>query len=47
MTDSKPSKALGPDGLSPLYMKHLGPLAVNALSRFYNVSINQNIIPNI
>ena len=43
----KSSKAIGPDGLSNLHMKHLGPLAVNYLTEIFNISMSTSILPTI
>ena len=44
---SKSSKAIGPDGLSPIMLKNLGPLGIKFLTNIYNKSVNQSFIPNI
>ena len=42
---SKNSKALGPDNISPVMLKNLGPHGINFLTSIFNNSINQAIIP--
>ena len=42
---SKPKKSTGPDKLSNKHLKHLGPIAIAALTHLYNKSINTNTIP--
>ena len=44
---SKNSKAIGPDGLSPIMLKHLGPKGIKYLTDIYNMSVNTAIIPSI
>ena len=44
---SKPSKALGPDGISTLHLKHLGPKGIEYLTNIFNLSINTSTIPAI
>jgi hypothetical protein len=44
---AKNSKALGPDGISTLMLKHLGPQAINYLTTIYNNSVNKSIIPTM
>ena len=44
---SKNSKALGPDEISPIMLKHLGPKAINYLTNIYNHCVNQAIIPSV
>ena len=44
---SKTSKALGPDGLSNVHMKHLGPAGIAYLTKIYNLSMETSIIPDI
>ena len=43
----KNSKALGPDGISPIMMKNLGPNGIKFLTSIYNQSVNKAIIPTI
>ena len=47
IADSKPSRALGPDGLCNIHLKHLGPLATQYLTYLFNISLSENIIPQI
>lgn len=44
---SKNSKALGPDGISPIMLKNLGPNGIKYLTRLFNISVNQSQIPTI
>jgi hypothetical protein len=44
---AKNSPAVGPDGLSALHLKHLGPIAIFALTKLINHSIQSNNIPQI
>ena len=44
--DSKPSKALGPDHLAPIHIKHLSHFSVSVITKLFNNIINSNIIPN-
>ena len=41
---AKNSKAMGPDGISPNMLKHLGPYGIIFLSNIFNCSVNQAII---
>ena len=42
---SKSSKAIGPDGISPIMLKHLGPAGISFLSNLLTCCVNQSIIP--
>jgi hypothetical protein len=44
---SKNSKAVGPDGLSPIMLKHLGPHGIRYLTSIYNKCVNKSIIPSL
>ena len=44
---SKNSKALGPDEISPIMLKHLGPNGIRYLTKIYNNSVNTATIPAI
>ncbi len=44
---SKNSKALGPDGLSPIMLKHLGLNALTFLTQIYNLCLKTSIVPSI
>ena len=44
---SKPSKALGPDKISTLHLKHLGPHGIEYLTKIFNLSITTSTIPAI
>ena len=41
------SRAAGPDGLTILHLKHLGPLAIAYLTHLFNLSYNHSNIPAI
>ena len=43
----KSSKAIGPDGLSNVHLKHLGPKAITYLTKIFNLSLAQCTIPDI
>ena len=47
IANSKPSQAVGPDGLCKIHLKHLGPLALGHLTLLFNMSLPQNIIPQV
>ena len=47
IADSKPSRALGPDGLCNIHLKHLAPLALEHLTLHFNMSLSENIIPQM
>ena len=44
---AKSSKALGPDNLSPIMLKNLGPSAINYLTQIFNKCMEHSIIPSI
>ena len=44
---AKSSKAIGPDGISPIMLKNLGPHGFKFLSTIYNKSMKDSVIPNI
>ena len=44
---SKSSKALGPDGISNIHLKHLGPAGIAYLTEIFNLSVTQCQIPQI
>ena len=44
---SKNSKAMGPDNISPIMLKHLGPNGIKYLTNIYNNSLKRSIIPAI
>ena len=44
---SKSSKAIGPDGISPLELKKLGPNAIKFLTHTYNQTINKATVPKL
>ena len=46
ISKSKPSKALGPDHLAPIHLKHLSYYTIDRITKLYNNIINHNIIPN-
>ena len=43
----KASKAAGPDNISNLHLKHLGPKGVEYLTKIFNLSVASSIIPDI
>jgi len=47
ITSSKNNTSTGPDNIKIQHLKHLGPAALNFLTDIYNLSIQQNIIPQI
>ena len=44
---AKNSKALGPDGLSPIMLKNLGPHGIKFMTIMFNKCISTSIIPSI
>ena len=44
---SKNNNSTGPDNINIKHLKHLGPLAVEYLRDIYNLTVNENIIPQI
>ena len=44
---AKSSTALGPDGLSAVHLKHLGPIALGYLTDLFNISVANADIPAI
>ena len=44
---AKNSKALGPDGLSPIMLKHLGPKGIQYLTNIFNECVKSSQIPTI
>ena len=44
---SKASKAIGPDGISNLHLKHIGPKGLEFLTQIYNLSLETCQIPTI
>ena len=44
---SKPSKAIGPDNISNLHLKHLGKAGVQYLTKIFNLSLKTSEIPTI
>ena len=45
--NSRNSKAMGPDGISPIMLKHLGINGINFLTNLFNNSVKQAIIPTM
>ena len=43
----KASKAAGPDGMSNLHLKHLGPKGIEYLTQIFNLSVQNSAIPDI
>lgn len=44
---AKPSKAIGPDGISTIMLKHLGQSGIKFMTKMFNLSISQLNISNI
>ena len=44
---SKASKAAGPDNITNLHLKHLGPIGVSYLTKIFNLSMTTSDIPDI
>ncbi len=44
---SKPSKAYGPDDITMIHLKHLGPYGIQFLTQLFNLSVQNSIIPDI
>ena len=44
---TKSSKAIGPDGISPIMLKHLGPAGLAYLTNLFNKILQQAIIPRL
>src|SRR6478609_1878204 len=45
--DTKNKNSTGPDNVNIRQLKHLGLLTINYLTEIFNLSLNQNIIPQI
>lgn len=45
--ENNPSKATGPDEISPIHLKHLGNTALKLLTKCFNIAINSNTIPHM
>uniref|UniRef100_UPI002FDC07B6 hypothetical protein n=1 Tax=Streptomyces sp. IBSBF 2390 TaxID=2903533 RepID=UPI002FDC07B6 len=45
--NSKNSKAMGPDGISTIMLKHLGPTATKLMTHLFNLSVAKQKIPGI
>ena len=45
--DTKKSKALGPDRITPIHLNHLGPIPLRYLTDTINLSVNRAQISNI
>ena len=43
----KNNNSKGPDGINIRHLKHLGPRALDILTKLFNMSLNSNIIPQI
>ncbi len=43
---TKVSKALGPDGLAPIHLRHIGPKVAAYLAALFNLSLATSIIPD-
>ena len=44
---SKASKAIGPDGISNIHLKHIGIAATTYLTNIFNISMASSLIPDI
>ena len=44
---AKASKAIGPDGISNLHLKHIGPAGISYLTEIFNLSTAKSQIPQI
>lgn len=44
---AKTSKALGPDGISPIMLKHLGPFGIDFITNMLNLSMDSLTIPGV
>jgi hypothetical protein len=44
---SSNSTAIGPDGLTSLHFKHLGPIAISYLTKLFNLSLSNADLPSI
>ena len=44
---AKASKALGPDGISTVHLKHIGPTGIQYLTDIFNISVKSGNIPSI
>ena len=44
---SKSSKAIGPDGISPIELKNIGPNTIKFLTNIYNHTVNQATVPKL
>lgn len=42
---AKNSKAMGPDNISPIMLKHIGQNGIKFLTNIFNCSVNQAIVP--
>jgi hypothetical protein len=45
--NSKNNNSTGPDNINIKHLKHLGPIAIDYLTCIFNLSVNENIIPQI
>ena len=45
--NSKASKAIGPDGMSNLHLKHLGPQGISYLTKIFNISLATGKMPSM
>ena len=43
----KNNNSTGPDDINIRHLKHLGPRALDILTKLFNMSLNSNIIPQI
>jgi len=44
---AKASKSFGPDNISTLHLKHLGPAGIDYLTSMYNLSLASSEIPSL
>ncbi len=47
ISKSRPSKAFGPDNITMIHLKHLGPHGIQFLTQLFNLSVQNSIIPDI
>ena len=44
---AKASKALGPDNIATIHLKHIGPFGIKHLTTIFNLSLQTCTIPDI
>jgi hypothetical protein len=47
INQSSNSNATGPDGLTSLHLKHLGPAGISYLTHLFNMSVRDAVVPTI